>query len=105
MSKLSKAEVQEIERRLAALPDPDMTDPDNPEWTEEDFAKARDAEPLPPEVIAAFGKKRGRPRLEAPKVQVSLRLDPDVLDYFRSTGEGWQARVNDALRRVMKAAF
>ena len=44
----------EIAKRLAALPEPDMTDPDNPEWTEEDFARARPIEEvLSPEVIAA----------------------------------------------------
>jgi hypothetical protein len=37
--------------------EPDLDDPDNPEWTAEDFARARPAsEVLPPEVIAAFGK-------------------------------------------------
>lgn len=43
--------------------------------------------------------KRGRPPLgDAAKIQQSLRLSPDVLDYFRSTGPGWQARINDVLR-------
>ena len=32
------------------------------------------------------------------KKQVTLRLDPDVLDKFRATGPGWQARINDALK-------
>ena len=29
---------------------------------------------------------------------VSLRLDPDIIERFRSTGPGWQARINDTLR-------
>jgi uncharacterized protein (DUF4415 family) len=35
------------------------------------------------------------------KRQVALRLDPDVLDYFRSTGPGWQSRINEVLRKAM----
>ncbi len=32
------------------------------------------------------------------KKQVTLRLDPEVLDKFRATGRGWQARMNDVLK-------
>ena len=78
-------------------------DDDNPEWTEADFARARPGvEVLPPELIAAFGKKRGRPKLDAPKEAVSLRIDRDVLAYFRGTGAGWQGRLNEALRKAME---
>jgi uncharacterized protein (DUF4415 family) len=34
------------------------------------------------------------------KEQVTLRIDQDVLEYFRATGPGWQDRINDALRRA-----
>ncbi|WCT72145.1 BrnA antitoxin family protein [Sphingomonas naphthae] len=44
--------------------------------------------------------RRGRPKLAHPKRHVSLRLDPDVLDHFQAGGEGWQTRVNDALRKA-----
>ena len=81
---------------------PDLTDPNNPEWTEADFARARPAaEALPSEVMAAFKKKAGRPRAEVAKVPVSLRLDPDILAAFKATGAGWQTRINDALRAVV----
>lgn len=43
----------------------------------------------------------GRPPLENPKQQVTLRLDPDVLDAFRATGKGWQSRINAALREKL----
>lgn len=80
-------------------PRPVVFDEDNPEWTEEDFARARPAhEVLPPEVIAAFGKGRvGRP-VGTTKDQVSLRIDRDVLERFRAGGPGWQSRMNAALR-------
>jgi uncharacterized protein (DUF4415 family) len=85
--------------------DPDLTDPENPEWTAEDFARAKGPEDLPPEVLAAFPKTaarlRGRPRKDAPKVLVSVRFDADVLEFYRSQGAGWQTKVNDALRKAM----
>ena len=34
------------------------------------------------------------------KELVSLRIDQDVLDYFREGGAGWQDRINDALRKA-----
>lgn len=42
--------------------------------------------------------QRGRPRLDKPKKQITLRLDAEVIDGFRETGEGWQSRINEALR-------
>ena len=45
---------------------------------------------------------RGRPKSDNPKQAVNLRLDPDVLEHFRSTGPGWQTRVNAALRKAAK---
>jgi uncharacterized protein (DUF4415 family) len=42
---------------------------------------------------------RGRPPLDAPKKLVSLRLDQDVIDAFRTAGPGWQSRINAALRK------
>jgi uncharacterized protein (DUF4415 family) len=75
-----------------------------PEWTDEMFASSE---------IASGGKiirpargtmKRpvGRPKSEASKRSVHLRLSPDVLAHFRSTGPGWQARIDEALRRAAK---
>nr|WP_295666650.1 BrnA antitoxin family protein [Sphingomonas sp.] len=78
-------------------------DDDNPEWTQEDFARARPISEFP-ELAAAFGKARGRPvgstKADA-KVQVALRIDPDVLAAFKSAGPGWQSRMNAALRAAM----
>ena len=44
--------------------------------------------------------RRGRPKAANPKQPVSLRLDRDVLDWFKRNGEGWQSRINDELRKV-----
>jgi len=46
--------------------------------------------------------RRGRPKAEAPKKLVSLRLDPDVIEHFRQSGPGWQRRINDILRKAAR---
>ncbi|HEX3651329.1 MAG TPA: BrnA antitoxin family protein [Rhizomicrobium sp.] len=46
--------------------------------------------------------RRGRPKAEAPKQSVHLRLSPDVLRHFRKTGPGWQARIEQVLRKAAK---
>ena len=62
-------------------------DPDNPPWREE---------MLGPPVV-----RRGRGPQKAPtKVLTSLRIDADVLEYFRSSGPGFQTRINEVLRRA-----
>lgn len=101
------SETDDVEAWLTEQPDPDLTDPDNPEWTKEDFARARPAdEVLPPEVLAAFPrmvKRLGRPPSPERKAEVKLRLDRDVLSAWRASGPGWQTRMNEALRRAMPA--
>lgn len=42
--------------------------------------------------------RRGRPLGSGTKTQVTLRLDADVLETFRASGDGWQTRINDALK-------
>jgi len=82
--------------------DAPFDDEDNPEWTEEMFARALPPEALPPEVLAAFPRTRGRPVKAAPKIRVAVRLDPDVVEHFRATGPGWQTRINDALAGLVR---
>ena len=60
------------------------------------------------EAEAAFKKATAKVAEAPPKAnvvpgvreQVSLRIDQDVLDYFRESGPGWQERINDALRKA-----
>jgi uncharacterized protein (DUF4415 family) len=50
--------------------------------------------------------KRGRGPQRAPtKVSTTIRLDADVLEYFRATGRGYQTQINDVLRRIVKRAL
>lgn len=92
---LTDAEEARIQKGIA-------DDPDNPEWTEEDFRKARPFAEVFPELAESIRKARGRPVVEQPKRQISLRLDPDVIDAFKATGRGWQGRINAALRKAAK---
>jgi uncharacterized protein len=46
--------------------------------------------------------RRGRSPSPAPKQAIKLRLDPEVLAYYRSKGPGWQTRINETLRRAAK---
>lgn len=74
-------------------------DDENPEWTREDFARARPASEVVPEIVAAYRRGRG-PQRRPTKRQISLRLDPDVIEHFRARGPGWQARINATLRKA-----
>ncbi|WNV05118.1 BrnA antitoxin family protein [Candidatus Methylospira mobilis] len=47
--------------------------------------------------------KRGRPKIDTRKVLVSVRYSPEVLDYFRATGVGWQVRMDAALKEWIDA--
>ncbi|CAN7687199.1 BrnA antitoxin family protein [Rhizobium sp. LjRoot254] len=73
---------------------------DNPEWTEEDFKLARPFAEVFPDLAASIARGRGRPSLESPKKQVTLRLDADLIARYKASGKGWQSRINDDLRKV-----
>ena len=65
-----------------------VNDPDNPAWTED--------------MLGAPILKRGRgPQSTPTKVLTSIRLDADVLEFFKSQGEGYQSRINEALRKEL----
>jgi uncharacterized protein (DUF4415 family) len=44
---------------------------------------------------------RGRPKSARTKQLVSVRYSPEVLAYFKSTGEGWQSRMDLVLREYV----
>jgi uncharacterized protein (DUF4415 family) len=81
---------------------------DNPEWGEAEFALARAASEVLPELYGQerateILRPRGRPKLENPKLPIKLRIDPDVVDAYKAQGEGWQTRMNAALRDYAKS--
>jgi len=44
---------------------------------------------------------RGRPKSENKKRLVSVRYSPEVIDYFKSTGDGWQSLMDTVLRQYV----
>lgn len=45
--------------------------------------------------------RRGRPKSEAPKVEVKIRLDAGTVEHLRESGPGWQTRVNAILATLV----
>jgi len=70
----------------AAITAAAMSDPDAMPFTDAEWAQVK---PL---------VRRGRPLGSGTKTQITLRLDVDVVDKFKASGDGWQTRINDALK-------
>jgi len=63
-----------------------------------------DAQPLTPKQLkemVPMRTLRGRPKLDNKKLLLSVRYSPEVVAYFKSTGEGWQSRMDEALREYV----
>ncbi|GJE58894.1 BrnA antitoxin family protein [Methylobacterium trifolii] len=78
------------------------SDPDNPEWTKEDFRNAVPFKDASPELYASWLRQRGLDDTAATE-RVTLTLDRAVLDRFRATAPGWEARMHGALRHAAGA--
>jgi uncharacterized protein (DUF4415 family) len=74
---------------------------DSPELTKSDFAKAKPFAEVFPDLSASIRRGRG-PNKAPTKKPVSLRLSPEVIQHFKKGGKGWQSRIDEALRRVVK---
>ena len=85
---MSKKLIRPTEAEDAQITAAALTDPDNL--------------PLTDEELRQFRKVRGRPQGSGKKEQVTLRIDTEILEQFRATGNGWQTRINDALRDWIK---
>ena len=71
-------------------------DPDTRELTAEDFARMRPFR----EVIEE--RRRGRPKSAVVKTPIMVRLDPHIVEFFKSGGPGWQTRMNAALAEYVR---
>ncbi len=63
-----------------------------------------DAQPLSPKqlrTMVPMRALRGRPRSENKKLLLSVRYSQEVVAYFKSTGEGWQSRMDGVLREYV----
>ncbi len=64
-----------------------------------------EAQPLTPKQLKAMVPMRalrGRPKSESKKLLLSVRYSPEVVAYFKSTGEGWQSRMDGVLREYVE---
>lgn len=86
--------------RVAHLRDEDIAaDADNPLTSLDDWDGA--VMKVGAQVV---GTVRTRGRQKAPKkLPVTIRLSPEVVDYFKATGDGWQTRMDMILREYVKA--
>lgn len=75
-------------QRVDALKDEDIDFSDAPEMTPEMFARA---------ILRKGLKPIGR------KAQITLRIDSEVLDWFRARGSGYQSQMNAVLRAYKEA--
>ena len=72
------------------------------ELTQKDFARAKRAVEVFPELVEIRKKARGRLKSDQTKQSITIRLSPEVTQYFRATGKGWQTKVDEALLEYVK---
>ena len=89
---LSDADEARIQAGIAA-------DTDNPEWTAKDFRRAKPVAKIFPGL--AKSQRVRAPQKEPTKIAVSLRLTREVVERFKSKGPGWQARMDEALKKAV----
>nr|WP_275790987.1 BrnA antitoxin family protein [Rhizobium gei] len=79
-------------------PDPEIERP----LSAHEAGKAKPFREAFPDLAASIDRTRkGRPPIDNPKEQISIRLSPDVIQAFKATGKGWQTRIDDALRKAV----
>ncbi len=82
------------------------SDPDAPEASDEALANARPFREVFPDLAASIDRERasrgrGRPPMEAPKVPVTIRLEPEVVERFKAQGgKNWRGTMTEALRKA-----
>lgn len=84
MPKLKPGTILPTPAEDAAITAAALADPDAAPFTDEEWKKAK--------------PRRGRPLGSGTKTQVTLRLDVEVLEKFKASGDGWQTRINEALK-------
>ena len=72
---------------------------ENPEWTDEDFARARSFKEMFPEQYKSW--ELSRPSKAVARVEIGFHLAADVADGVRATGPGYDARVEKVLREAL----
>ena len=89
-SKFGRVVLLNSEEKDARIREGIAADPDTHELTDEELSKLRPLTRLP-----------GRPKSDATKQPVSIRLSPEVVEYFKAEGPGWQTRIDAVLREYV----
>jgi len=95
LKKTSQTDWERVQRDAASdVPvtydsETDLYDPNDPVQVANFFTSAK--------VV----RRPGRPKAETTKIPTAIRLSADVVEYFKSTGAGWQSRIDAALRDWM----
>lgn len=77
---------------------------DNPPLTDQFFQRARPAaEVMGPAFMAKVARGPGRPKLDAPKAPITIRVDVKVAEALRASGRGWQTRLSAAIGELVAA--
>jgi uncharacterized protein (DUF4415 family) len=73
------------------------------ELTADDLKKFKPIAEVAPELLAKIKKGVGErgPQKSATKIPISIRVSPEVAEYFRSEGKGWQGRINSVLKEYI----
>ena len=104
MSSACEEPTNEKETVMPRKPNPELTDKENPEADEGWFDNARPAREVLSQLVGEISAqellkpKRGRPPLPSTKRHINLRIDEDIIQAFQESGQGWQTRMNLALR-------
>jgi uncharacterized protein (DUF4415 family) len=91
----------EIAAALAAAPNAPVADAENPRTHQADWGQAVASRALPELRRKLAVRRRGQGRAPL-KVPTTIRFDADVLAALKASGQGWQTRVNEALREWLK---
>ena len=84
-------------------PNPELIDEENPEWTDEMFAQSKPMTEVDPELVTISKRLRGRPKTDNPKILLSVRYSPEVVQFFKSTGKGWQTLMDEVLQKYVSS--
>jgi uncharacterized protein (DUF4415 family) len=77
---------------------PELIDGDNPEWTDAMFKESVRFNDLPHDLRDKLARPPRGLQKSPVKVSTTIRLSPDVVQAFRASGDGWQTRIDAALR-------
>jgi uncharacterized protein (DUF4415 family) len=87
---------------MSKKPDPEMTDADNPAWTEAMFKQAVHVDDLSDSLGDKLRRSPRGPQKAPRKISTTIRLSPEVVTAFRAAGDGWQTRIDQALKAWLK---